>query len=433
MKWSRVLRRYRWWLYGLLAVIACLTVVLPAAAQNVLPVTLNSMQESEQWWDQLWVDTFDPNNAGNISVYSFTTAVRFVIMLGTIAWLYQYGQKLVEAKGLANSINAFTQSFFPIVLAIIFLSNQGFYSRFLAYGLRDMVNSWSEGVMQQQVNGLTVRSALSDQLIAQDTKEAIALQAQKCMQMPQPAVALPSPTRPEPDLNNPLTIQQQQAYDYLECLQKLKDFAQKKKDEVSGVWPFVQRFIDKSLNSLQQVIDLEAEKRTTGSIPNAVDFTFGLADYVAGLGATAAYGPVLSFTQWLWMSFLEMAMWLLALFAPMFVAMSIIPGRQNMFFFWLIAFMTIGLAKVAYIIVIGVVAAQLSDQTTLLSSDMRFPMALGLFAPGVSFAVVTGGGIAAALSFRGQSIAVTGAAASVVSGTVASIGYSLFRYSDKHR
>ncbi|MGH2414779.1 MAG: hypothetical protein ACRDEA_14040, partial [Microcystaceae cyanobacterium] len=156
-------------------------------------------------------------------------------------------------------------------------------------------------------------------------------------------------------------------------------------------------------------------------------------DIFTGMIASAAYGPILSFTQWLWTNFLEMAMWLSGLFAPLFIAAAIIPGRQNMFVGWLIGFLTIGLAKLAYVVVLGIVAAQLSSQATFLPSDMRFPMALGLFAPGVSFAVVTGGGIAAAMSFRSQSVAVVGAAASVVTGAVANVGYSIARYGDRRR
>lgn len=330
------------------------------------------------------------------------------------------------------------------MLIVIFLTNQGQYSRLLAYGLRDIVNSWSNGVMNTQIAGYNVRAALADQLVTQDSKDVITLQAQKCMQMPQPAVALPSPTRPAPDPNNTLTIQQQQAYDYLECIKKLGILAKQKKEEaltktcssipgVRGTCGFFLKFIDQTIASVDKVFETETEKFTRGNAPNVLAPSMGLFDFIGGAATSAAYGPILSFTQWLWTNFLEMAMWLSALFAPLFIAVSIIPGRQNMFVAWLISFLTIGLAKLAYVIVIGIVAIQLSDQATLFGSDLRFPMALGLFAPGVSFAVVTGGGIAAAMSFRSQSVAVVGSAASAVTGAFASLGYSLSRSLDKGR
>ena len=96
--------------------------------------------------------------------------------------------------------------------------------------------------------------------------------------------------------------------------------------------------------------------------------------------------------------------------------------------------MTIGLAKVAYIAVIGVVAAQISTSgTVLLTQDPRFFMALGVFAPAVSFAVVTAGGIAAAMSFRNQSIGAISTVAGIATGSITTIMYSFARYADKRR
>lgn len=437
--------KHRIGVYLALLITVCLLVVLPAHAQEILQTTLTNMQESEQWWDKLWRDTFEPTNfSTSISIYTFVTAVRFILAIGMIFWLFQYGQKMAESKGMAQIISTNTQFFLPILVAVIFLTNQAQYSRLLAYGLRDVVNSWSDGVLTIQIAGQNVRGALSDQLVTQDVKDLIALQAQKCMQMPQPAVTLPSITRPAPNPNNPLTIQQSQAYDYLECIQKLGDLAEQKKQEaltrtcssipgVSSACGYTLKFIDKAKASAERVLETEREKYTKGGIPNPFAYPLGLRDFLIGAGATVAYGPILTYTQWLWTSLLEMAMWLSALFAPMFIAASIIPGRQSMFVAWLIGFLTIGVAKLAYVIVIGIVAVQLSEQTTLFASDLRFQMALGLFAPGVSLAVATGGGIAAAMSFRSQSVAVVGAAASAVSGAFATLGYSLSRYSDKRR
>jgi len=433
------------WTNLILAVVACLLIVVPVRAQDVLQSTLTNMQESEQWWDKLWKDTFDPTDFSNsISIYTFSTAVRFLLAIGLIFWLFQYGQKMADSRGMSQALSTNTQFFIPFVIVVIFLTNQGQYSRLLAYGLRDVINSWSDGVMSMQVAGYNVRTALADQLVTQDAKDVIAQQAKKCMQMPQPAVSLPSLTQPAPNPNNPLTIQQEQAYRYLDCIKTLANLAEQKKEEgltnncssipgVRGLCGFFNKFMDKTAASAHSVLATEGQKITRGSTPNPFAITTGLLDFYSGVGASVAYGPILSFTQSLWISLLELAMWLDALFAPLFIAISIIPGRQNMFVTWLISLLTVGLAKLAYVIVIGVVAVQLSDQTTLLGSDLRFPMALGLFGPGVSLAVIAGGGIAAAMSFRSQSVSAVGAVAGVLTSVVATVGYSLFRNSDKRR
>lgn len=442
-------RKYRIRVSLVLALVVCLLIVLPTIAAEVLQTTLSNMQASEQWWDELWRDTFnnstDPTQ--NISIYTFATAARFILAVGMIFWLFQYGQKMVESKGTAHSVQTTTQFLLPVVLIVLFLSNQAQSSRLLAYGLRDIANSWSNGALNMSIAGHNIRTALSDQLVTQDTKEALGQQAQKCMQMPQPAVSLPSATRPLRDPNRPLTVQQEQAYEYLTCIQSLGNLAQKRKQEaltknctgipgIRGVCGIFLKFINQEIEAAKQIYQTEVDKLTKPfpqNIPNPFAPTLGMRDFMLGTAASMGYGPILSFTQWLWTNFLEMAMWLSGLFAPLFIAASLIPGRQNLFVTWLIGFLTIGLAKLAYVIVIGIVAAQLSDQEAVFLSDMRFPMALGLFAPGVSFAVVTLGGIAAAMSFRSQSFAVAGAAASSVSGAFASIAYSFSRYSDRRR
>jgi hypothetical protein len=414
-------------------------------ATEVLKTTLSEMQKSEQWWDRLWKDTFEPTTSNNISIYAFTSAVRFVMAIGLIFWLFQYGQKIASSQGIAQAISNGTQLFFPVFLAVLFLSNQASYSRLLAYGLRDTVNGWSQGVMRTQIAGVNIRAALSDQFVTQDAINELSVQAQKCRQMPQPAVALPSPDRPPNDSDKPLTIQQEQAYQYLECIQKLSEMAASKKQDaidrdcgnsflvsVQGCQYF-RRVSSKYDAEIKKIEQQEQQWRSQGFTVSPQSGWEELGIGLRTLFTEATYTPTLNATQWMWINLLEMAMWLSALFAPMFIAASIIPGRQNMFFAWLITFLTIGLAKLAYTIVIGVVAVQLSKQVDPAFSDTRFPMVLGLFAPGVSLAVVAGGGLAAAMSFRSQSVAVVGAVAGAVSGSIASLGYSITRYADKRR
>lgn len=350
---------------------------------------------------------------------------------------------MADSRGIAQQMSTNMQFFLPVFLVVIFLSHQGQYSRVLAYGLRDVINSWSNGVMSLNIAGHNVRSALSDQLVTQDAKNSIASQARHCMQMPQPAVALPSATQPAPDPKHPLTTQQQQAYAYLGCIQNLGNLAKQKQDEAlasnctiipGGACGFFLQFMSLTSDSINSLFQTEQEKYTNTNVPGVGNVPKkGWSDLLADAEITGVYSPILNFSQWLWSTFLEMSLWLSALFAPLFIAFSMIPGRQNMTVAWLIGFMTIGLAKLAYVVVIGIISVQLSDQQIIPDSDIRFPLALGLFAPGVSLAVVTGGGFAAAMSFRSQSVTAIGVTASVVTSTVSTVGYSLSRYFDKNR
>ena len=163
---SKIVHKYRFWIILGVAIALVLIIIRPVVANEILQSTRDSMRESYEWWDDLWRDTFDPTSmSGNISMYSFAGPVRFLIGMGLIFWLYGYGKKMVDSQSLMQSVQIFSEYFLPIVLILIFLANQGLYSRVLAYGLRDIFNSWSEGVLEQQIAGQTLNSALEEQFV----------------------------------------------------------------------------------------------------------------------------------------------------------------------------------------------------------------------------------------------------------------------------
>lgn len=440
-------KNHRIWIYLVIAIVICLLWSEVAVANEILERTRDSMRESQEWWDKLWQETFDPSDpVANISIYSFARPVRFLIGLGLIFWVADFGKKMVNSKGMAQNVQVFTEAFVPIVLIMIFLANQGLYSRVLAYGLRDLVNSWSDGVLEQQLVGKKLGEALNEQLLVESVKNEIRRQAEKCLQMPRPEVILPSEKRPAAAPNNPLTTEQEQAYSYLECLEKLVKFIEAKEAEAleseacqGGCAFFKEVMLGLSFTANAGLAG-DVSLRTGKQLENPVEVEEELennyrtmADFVKNLEKNS-WMFILSVTQWMWISFIEMSMWLLGLFAPIFMALSLIPGKQKMFYFWLIEFLTIGLAKFAYVALMGVVAVQISETSTIiLSQDQRFFMALGAFAPGVSLAVVTAGGIAAASSFRSQSVGAASVASGVLTGSIVSAAYSFSRYADRRR
>ena len=455
-------------------VIIVVFVAIPVLAQDreILLRTSQNMDSIETWWDKLWETTFNPpplsatsvadssgmTDTTNLSLYAFVNPVRFLLAIGLIFWLFDFGRKMYESKGTAMGTQVFLQLFFPVFMAILFLSNQAVYSRVLAYGLRDIINSWSNGVMELTIADVNVRTAIQDLLVTEDAKEIILQKWETCQAMPQPEVTIPSIDRPDTTVSGdenslPLTIEQRQVYDYLECLQEMSDFAELRLNEADaarrcsgfvcntfktlyrifyniGTATYEQelsrRINDEplpNLNSPQEIenVDLELE-----------DLAVDSEQFISTIMNPSK--SLLYFTQWMWISALEMALFLLGLFAPMFIAVSIIPNRQNMFAVWLIETLTIGIAKLAYITVVGIVAVQkVSPENFQGVLDNTFFMTLGVFAPAVSFAVVTVGGIAAVTSYRNQSVGAMAAAGSAFSGAFATIGYSLSRSFDKRR
>ena len=452
----------------ILTVILTISIAIPAFAQDrdILLRTSENMTSIEAWWDKLWDITFNPpplaassvadsngiQNTTNLSLYAFVNPVRFLLAIGLIFWLFDFGRKMYESKGAAMGTQVFLQMFFPIFLAILFLSNQAVYSRVLAYGLRDIINSWSNGVMELTIADINVRTAIQDLLITEDAKEIILQKWETCQAMPQPEVTIPSIDRPDTinDRNSSLTIEQRQVYDYLECLQKMSDFAELQINEATRCSGFIcktfkslyRAFYNIGIATYEQELSMRMrdenlpDLNTPQKIENVdlelEDLAVSSEEFISTIMTPSK--SFLYFTQWMWISALEMALFLLGLFAPMFIAVSIIPNRQNMFAVWLIETLTIGIAKLAYISVIAIVAVQkVSPENFEGVLDNTFFMTLGIFAPAVSFAVVTAGGIAAVTSYRNQSVGAIAAAGSAFSGAFATIGYSLSRSFDKRR
>ena len=319
---SKIVHQYRIWIYIVLAIIICLVAIKPVWANDILETTTNTMRETQEWWDDLWHETFDPTTlSGNISMYSFANPVRFIIGMGLIFWIYQYGKKMVNSQGMMHSVQIFSESFLPIVLILIFLANQGVYSRALAYGLRNITESWSNGLLQQQIAGITLSSALSEQLLVEEVKNEIRQQANKCLQMPRPEVILPSATRPAPDPDNPLTIQQQQLYEYFECLDRLIIFIEQKEKEATGTeaclggCEFFKKVMKELISAFKVGIEGDLrhsiEKSQGGGDENidpALEKTYRTTKDVIQNLEKKGWMFIFSVAQWMYVTFLEMAM-----------------------------------------------------------------------------------------------------------------------------
>jgi hypothetical protein len=257
---------------------------------------------------------------------------------------------------------------------------------------------------------------------------------------PTGTVALPTDVL-DPKIAGPMTLAGQQAAAFRDCMKKVAFVAKEELDNAEqncGIFgnkstgdavdcKFINRFGQKVTASIDSIIKTEDEKLKTGSPPNLDSTGVAFFDFVAGMTANAANRPALAASQWLYISFLELAMFLVGIGALINVPVALIPGRLNIAVGTLIAFLTLGLANVMYVVTIGIVALLLSNDQSILFSDMRFPMALGVFAPIVSFLVVIAGGIAAANAFTGASFTATNVVFSAGSSIIGNAGAAISR------
>ena len=504
-----------------LAIGLVLSFTLPAMSQSnsMLSSSAQRISNTEIWWDNLWSATFNPppiavdgsdaptaivdvpelppapslpgsplpvpslppigdptnlpapppvvnsNSVGNnLSLYFFISATRTILAIALIGWLFSYGRAMIESPTMAQGIHTFFKLFTPVVLSLLFISNQGFYARVLAQGMRSMVNSWSEGVMNLTITDYSIRAAIQDQLITENVKQEIVRQFNTCEAIDPPEVALPSATRPAPGSGVEITDAQRKNYEYLECLGRVQEYAQeqldiaererlcsnhlckayrKLADAITGVSAGLKKLEEFRRVNADRLDDPDVQqelqfiRERVGFSQLGFDISQGNTEFLKEskdliVSLTNPDQAFLYFTQWMWISFLELAMFLNGLFAPMFFAVAIIPGKDKMATLFIHEFLTIGLAKMAYVLIIGLVAVQQSAPATPITDNFFF-MSLGIFAPAVSFAVVTAGSLAAAGSYRSQSVGAIAAVGGLVSSGAATITYSMSRAMDKHR
>ncbi|NJL79799.1 MAG: hypothetical protein HC917_14910, partial [Richelia sp. SM2_1_7] len=154
----------------------------------------------------------------------------------------------------------------------------------------------------------------------------------------------------------------------------------------------------------------EIESKVDNNNPN---FLQGINDFFnTNIFQLTVRGWLLAFSiafQWI----VEVSMLLTALLGPLAVGGSLLPVGNKAIFAWLTGFFSVGMVKLCFNIISGLVA------TLVLNSDNNDPMifafAIGILAPILSVVLAAGGGIAILRSF--SSIASLGFS-SVVTGFI---------------
>ncbi len=173
--------------------------------------------------------------------------------------------------------------------------------------------------------------------------------------------------------------------------------------------------IDKALQTANEI----AKRGAPNSAPNLWQRVTGALN-IGSTIETALTGLMLALgvaVQWL----VEICWILTAIVGPIAVGGTLLPVRQKSLIAWLIAFYSLGLYKLFYNILVGMVAmVQLSTGN---ANTLLFSVAVGLLAPVLALVLASGGGLATLISLGSiaglSSGKVGGSAISAASGTSA--------------
>lgn len=271
--------------------------------------------------------------------------------------------KLVK-DSLDNELSSdYFASFLWLFLVLILLLNQGALLRDCVLGLRGIINLTNEKVLSVQIGGMTLEDSFNNIITANSFDSWLQQEQAKCNGISDP-------------------IQKTQ------CENDLQQKAQQKNQQLPTQY-------QKPAGPIQAVKD---------AIGDALQKLLEL--WMLGMGIAF---------QWL----VEITLLLTALIAPLAVAGSLLPLKQRPLFSWLIGFYSVGLCKLFYNVIVGLVAHLLSNTTSSgnpSGGTILFAMAVGVLAPILAVALAAGGGMTTFMSIGSLASLAAGAAGGAALG-----------------
>ncbi len=290
-------------------------------------------------------------------------AMVWVGTLFTVVLLTIWVSKVLR-DSLNNELSVdYLTSFLWLFLVLLLLINDGANLRNTVLGLRELINLTNEEVLAVQVGSLTLEESFNNVVQSTNFNSWVQQRRTQC---------------------NSLTDAQAQAKCNQDLNQEIKNnedaLKQQNPNLLSGQW-----------------------------IANAVGDAFqrGLEIMLFGVGIAF---------QWL----VEITLLLTALISPLAVAGSLLPLQQRPLFTWLLGFYSVGLCKLFYNIIVGLVAHILTNNTPSgnpSGGTIIIAIAVGILSPILAVGLAAGGGMATFMSL--------GSLMSQAGGVVGGLGLGL--------
>ena len=319
----------------------------------------------KQAMDGLWQDVL------NGGLYAAIAKLGVFFGVGTLLlFMVQWYKDLMDG----DNPRAFAEIIWPVIV-IVLLSNQAAALKGCTLQLREIINVTNQSLLASTSGSMRLEEAyrqVTNRDSAAGTAQAIMGQ---CTRIADP--------------------QQQQ-----QCIDSAVQNAQKLKNAVGDNQNTVDSFLD-SINPLNRI------QNEIGLIVRGWLMAMGIA------------------FQWV----VEISLLLTALLGPLAVGSSLLPVGQKSIYTWLIGFFSVGMVKLSYNIIVGLVA------TIMLNADRNDPLIfaciVGLLAPVLALVLAAGGGMAVfnSLSSLAMSAATSGInlAAFRMNSSGAAVGGSVAR------
>ena len=307
-------------------------------------------QQMSVGWDQTW-DIFITNPNG---IYiALVNIGRIFALISLFFFIYQFLQDMLSNEGY----HALSDLIWPIIVILLF-ANDASLLRQSSTAIRGIINNTNTQVLQLSNDSLQFEEHLEEIVDYINADQALRDIRSQCNGMTD-----------NDQLISCLTIANQQAQ---AVVQKFKTKHTTSTLFEQGLVSFVQQSITNLISNSQQALDL------AGSVFNSA---IGLAieGFLAALQIAFQY-------------LVELCFLLTAMLGPLALGLTLSPMGGKPLYGWLIAFFSVGLAKIYFNVITAMLVTMIYQSGPL--DPMVDMILLGLLSPVLAFAMAAGGGMA---------------------------------------
>jgi len=338
------------------------SVLAAVGGSDFIGDSLRSSKDISAAWQENWKHIFTESSGLFLSLNYFAT----MIAVGAFLFFVVVWTREMLTTGL---LPAFEKMIWVLVVMVL-LWNNGTWIAKLTLGVHDLIEKQAQAVLSVQLGELTMRDALQDVVLTADAKHTIQALFGEC--------------------------QAKTGKAQIECFNKTTEqaeaiVAQYEKGWGKGTLNGLRRWFD---NVMKVRDSLKTQTGEPQAISNIDPFVLLHAGIIATTDTVqqAASRQILKGWQWAFANIIEASLLLTAVSGPIAVAGSLLPIGTRPLWAWLTGLFSLGMAKIYYNIVVGIIATVVVRAQAENESDFGFVVLLSILAPVLAVALAAGGG-----------------------------------------
>lgn len=332
------------------------------AAAETIEQSLALSQAISEGWNDTWQSLLQAPD--DLSLWS--AIIKFSLWIAVLALIY-YGMAQANEIFKTQSFSKIVEMFVPPLVVVFLLGGNGYMLANIILMIRGLGRSLISNILQLQLGGISMNQALHQVLNNQLATQRIRQIYQECASL----------------VGEPLN----------QCIQSKQAEAQGIVDALSQQGTPMQ--------AAQGLLDLLHGASIVGAAATAIGS--GPAGLISGAFSQVVQArgvpiiqAILFALQWAYVNIAEAALLLSALFAPIAVALLLIPVAGNALMIWFCGFVSILGMQLGYALLVGFMASVLvsagGQNAIAAAGDYGFLFFVAIFAPVISSLIAKGGG-----------------------------------------